>query len=408
VLRRTICEEVGGIAVETVTEDAHTALKMHRLGYNTAYLALPQAAGLATESLSGHVGQRIRWARGMAQIFRIDNPLFGRGLQWAQRLCYVNAMLHFLYGLPRLIYLTAPLAYLVFGASVIHASAAMIFAYALPHIFHANLTNSRIQGRFRYLFWNEVYEAVLAWYIFRPTLVALINPKLGSFNVTAKGGLIQEEYFDTSIAKASLFLLALNFLGVAAGLWRLTWVDPDNIATVWLNLAWTFYNLVILGACVAAANETRQLRNAHRITLQIPATLYLPDGQALQGQTSDFSTGGLGLDLPADLSLARSLVPAGTASLRDFSYIAPEIPDYIPSNCTGCMDCVTECPDTAILGKVLSEEEWGTKLAALPEGDREMYKAQWSKTKKYYDAGKKKGGVGGMFNIIIDPSKCKG
>jgi pyruvate/2-oxoacid:ferredoxin oxidoreductase beta subunit/NAD-dependent dihydropyrimidine dehydrogenase PreA subunit len=114
-------------------------------------------------------------------------------------------------------------------------------------------------------------------------------------------------------------------------------------------------------------------------------------------------------ELPADLTTARSLIPAGTASLRDFSYIAPEIPQYIPENCTGCMDCVTECPDTAILGKVLSEEEWGTKLAALPEADREMYKAQWSKTKKYYDGGKKKAdGVGGMFNIIIDPSKCKG
>src|SRR5690242_19970218 len=57
--------------------------------------------------------------------------------------------------------------------------------------------------------------------------------------------------------------------------------------------------------------------------------------------------------LPADLSVARSIVPAGTATLRDFSYIAPDIPDYKPSNCTGCMDCVTLCPDTAILGKVL-------------------------------------------------------
>ena len=37
-----------------------------------------------------------------------------------------------------------------------------------------------------------------------------------------------------------------------------------------------------------------------------------------------------------------------------------------------------------------------------------MYAAQWSKTKKYYDAGKKKQGAGGMFQIIIDPSKCKG
>ena len=36
-------------------------------------------------------------------------------------------------------------------------------------------------------------------------------------------------------------------------------------------------------------------------------------------------------ELPADLSVARSLVPAGTATLRDFSYIAPEIPEYIPN-----------------------------------------------------------------------------
>src|SRR6202790_4205222 len=97
-------------------------------------------------------------------------------------------------------------------------------------------------------------------------------------------------------------------------------------------------------------------------------------------------------DLPADLSLARSLVPAGTATLRDFSNISPEIPEYIADNCTGCMDCVTECPDTAILGKVLSEEELEQKILTLPEEDRDMYRAQWPRTKKYYDDGKKKHG----------------
>jgi pyruvate ferredoxin oxidoreductase beta subunit len=113
-------------------------------------------------------------------------------------------------------------------------------------------------------------------------------------------------------------------------------------------------------------------------------------------------------ELPADLGLARSLIPAGTATLRDFSNISPEIPEYIPSNCTGCMDCVTECPDTAILGKVLSEEELELKMQTVPEADRVMYREQWSKTKKYYDGYKKKLGSGGMFQIIIDPSKCKG
>lgn len=82
IIRRGPLEEIGGIAIETVTEDAHTALKLNRRGYSTAYLNITQAAGLATESLSAHIGQRIRWARGMAQIFRLDNPFLGKGLSF--------------------------------------------------------------------------------------------------------------------------------------------------------------------------------------------------------------------------------------------------------------------------------------------------------------------------------------
>ncbi len=113
--------------------------------------------------------------------------------------------------------------------------------------------------------------------------------------------------------------------------------------------------------------------------------------------------------LPAELSLARSLVPAGTAALRDFSYVAPDIPEYIPENCTGCMDCVTECPDTAILGKVIAEPDLETKLSDISDADdRTMFAEQWSSPRKYYDGPKKKGKEGGRFAIIIDPSKCKG
>ena len=113
--------------------------------------------------------------------------------------------------------------------------------------------------------------------------------------------------------------------------------------------------------------------------------------------------------LPADVGVARSLIPAGTATLRDFSYIAPEIPEYLPQNCTGCMDCVTQCPDTAILGKVLSEPVLEQKLQSIAdEQERDMFEKQWSRTRKYYDAPKKKGKDGGRFAILIDPSKCKG
>lgn len=144
VIRRKPLDEIGGIAVETVTEDAHTSLRLHRRGYTSAYMRIPQAAGLATESLSAHIGQRIRWARGMVQIFRLDNPLTGKGLKFAQRLCYVNAMFHFLSGIPRLIFLTAPLAFLLFHAYIIYAPALMIALFVLPHMIHASLTNSKI------------------------------------------------------------------------------------------------------------------------------------------------------------------------------------------------------------------------------------------------------------------------
>ena len=305
IIKRAPLLEVGGVAVETVTEDAHTALKLSRHGYNTAYLELPQAAGLATESLSAHVGQRIRWARGMAQICRVDNPLFGPGLKLGQRLCYFNAMLHFFYGLPRLVFLTAPLAYLFFSAHVFQATAAMITAYALPHLMHASITNSRIQGRFRYSFWNEVYESVLAWYIMRPVLVAFVNPKLGKFNVTAKGGVIEQSYFDWSIARPYLILLLLNLLGFAVGIWRMVAVGPSSevFSTLVINMVWTAYNIILTSASLAVASETRQLRSTPRVTAALPAALRFADGKTLVCETDDFSQSGVGLRVPNELQL---------------------------------------------------------------------------------------------------------
>lgn len=305
VIKRAPLLEVGGVAVETVTEDAHTALKLSRRGYNTAYLELPQAAGLATESLSAHVGQRIRWARGMAQICRVDNPLFGPGLKLGQRLCYFNAMLHFFYGLPRLVFLTAPLAYLLFSAHVFQATAAMITAYALPHLMHASITNSRIQGRFRYSFWNEVYESVLAWYIMRPVLVAFVNPKLGKFNVTAKGGVIEQSYFDWSIARPYLILLLLNLLGFAVGIWRMVAVGPSSevFTTLVINMVWTAYNIILTSASLAVASETRQVRSTPRVTAALPAALRFADGKTLVCETDDFSQSGVGLRVPNELQL---------------------------------------------------------------------------------------------------------
>jgi cellulose synthase (UDP-forming) len=307
VLRRTALDEIGGIAVETVTEDAHTSLRMQMRGWNTAYINIPQAAGLATERLSGHIQQRVRWARGMIQILRTDNPLFAKGLKLPQRICYFNAMTHFLYAVPRLVFLTAPLVYLFFSRSNVPGYWAAILAYALPHLVLSNVTNSRIQGQHRHSFWNEIYETVLAPYILLPTLIALINPKLGTFNVTAKGGFVEETYFDGKIATPFVLLLMLNFAGLLMSIPRLVHVpmlgyfwDGTHPGTVYMNGLWCLFNIVILGVATTVAREEIQRREQVRIDFVMPARVKLADGTVLQGSSIDISIGGIALTMPAE------------------------------------------------------------------------------------------------------------
>ena len=304
VLRRAALDDVGGIAHETVTEDAHTSLRMQMKGWSTAYINIPQAAGLATERLSAHVGQRIRWARGMVQILRTENPLTTPGLSFAQRMCYFNAMAHFLYAVPRLIFLTAPLIYLLFSHTNIPGFWAAILAYALPHLTLSIMTNSRIQGEHRHSFWNEIYETVLAPYILLPTVLAFISPKLGKFNVTAKGGVVKRTFFDAKIAQPFLVMLTFNIAGLLVAIPRFLIWDRDRPGTVMMNVVWCFFNLVILGVCISVARELKQRRTSVRINVVTPVLAKLPDGRLLPGETIDLSSGGSSVRFGEALKLA--------------------------------------------------------------------------------------------------------
>ncbi|RON08801.1 UDP-forming cellulose synthase catalytic subunit [Pseudomonas brassicacearum] len=340
VLRRTALDAIGGFAVETVTEDAHTALRLHRNGWNSAYIKVPQAAGLATESLSAHIGQRIRWARGMAQIFRTDNPLLGKGLTFFQRICYANAMMHFLAGLPRLVFLLAPLAFLLLHAYIIYAPALMILLYVLPHMIHASLTNSRMQGAYRRTFWGEVYETVLAWYIARPTTVALFNPRKGKFNVTAKGGLMENNQFDWKIAQPYLLLSLLNIAGLGFAIWRLICGPNDEIVTVVVSILWVVYNLLIIGGAMAVAAEARQVRQTHRVQVKLPAAVRLESGHSYPGMLQDYSDGGAGIQLDTSLSLAVGgsislMMQRGTREFLFPGYICRSHKNFIGISFTG-------------------------------------------------------------------------
>lgn len=297
VIRRDYVLQVGGIAVETVTEDCHTSFRLHSLGYESVYYDKIMIAGLAPEKFSSYVGQQVRWARGMAQILRLENPLFNPKLKLslAQRLCYFSATSHFFYGFPRLMYAIAPTLFLLFGINPIKGLGLETLAYALPHIILSTYANFIPYKNVRFSFWNEIYEFAMSFQAGIVTFLALINPNLGSFNVTDKGVSVTKRTFDWESARA---LVVVTVLVVAALLVVPLWLvrRPEDTEAVLINAFWAVFNLILLVSALLVAFEQPQLRVAHRLERKLPATLYSPD-QTLTGTTVDISETGCRVSL---------------------------------------------------------------------------------------------------------------
>jgi pyruvate ferredoxin oxidoreductase beta subunit len=118
--------------------------------------------------------------------------------------------------------------------------------------------------------------------------------------------------------------------------------------------------------------------------------------------------------LPADAGVARSLIPPGTASVRDFSSLAPTIPELDASKCVGCMACVSSCPDSAIMGIAVPESHLEPAIAAFTESQddpgraAETIRGHFVTTTKYAEVPKRRGLEPAQFGIFVDPVHCKG
>jgi len=80
-----------------------------------------------------------------------------------------------------------------------------------------------------------------------------------------------------------------------------------------------------------------------------------------------------GQDGIADPFAATSALPAATSTMRDMTDVRMEVPEFVAANCTGCGQCWTQCPDTAIPGVVNSVEEiFQAAIAGAPaDGSRD-------------------------------------
>jgi len=298
-IRRSVLDEMGGMSRGTVIEDCEFSLDMHRRNYVSVYLPEALTIGLSPETLSAYLVQQGRWACGQTQMLVLANPFFIKGkLTLAQRICYLNNNLYYLFGLPRLIYFAIPVLFLLFGVCPTSVSWMQYLMLASPFLFAWLIGQNYIYKNYRHSFWSDVYEAILAPHTLLWTMLTLLDPSSPRFAVTPKGTRTKRFFFDIKSVFVNLILLAVCLGAFLVGFLKLILqFDPiGNLA----NLVFDAYNIVLLSCACLVGFERPQLRRAHRVNRAIPVSVEV-DGidRLFGGSTQDVSEFGARLRILA-------------------------------------------------------------------------------------------------------------
>lgn len=241
------------LATISVTEDMATAMQLHALGWRSVYHHEILAHGLAPEDLRTMLTQRLRWAQGTLQVMLRDNPLAKRGLSVGQRLMYFATMWSYLSGFAAIVYLAAPVIYLVFGVLPVTAWSVDFFARFLPY-FLVNQALFLVVAKGVKTWRGQQYSLALFPVWIRACWTAFANVVLGrplSFAVTRKDGRDPRGVPWREIwpqLTAMIVLVIALVIGVA----RVIVGTGDGTGTL-VNTAWVLYDLVVLSVIIQAA-----------------------------------------------------------------------------------------------------------------------------------------------------------
>lgn len=252
VYRRASLDEIGGIPTDTVTEDLHTSLKMHKLGMQTVFHHESIAYGIGEIGLSDYYKVRLRWGHGNIHALRLENVLFCRGLTLRQRLHYLLVGIGYLEGWQYLIFYMIPIYSLLTGIApfqitLFNISVIMAFplmTYLLVQEFTCGF------GRF----WlNEVFSmkrfpiAILATFAaFRNKLTWRASKKIGDGKVEWSMAAPQILIMFASVA-AIAFGVFVNWDDLAPGPALNVILDPGTVSDLDMNRVFdSGYNLDLL------------------------------------------------------------------------------------------------------------------------------------------------------------------
>ncbi len=217
VVRRSALEDSGGFVTESLSEDYFTAIQIAARGNEVIYLDEQLSAGLATENISAHVTQRLRWARGTLQAFFIDsNPLTIPGLSPLQRLGHLEGLMNQLGSIPRLVLLLMPLAYSFLNVVPIQANTREVLYFFLPYYLVQLTVFAWLNHYSRSALLSDIYSVVLVFPLAATVVQALVRPFAKGFDVTPKGTSNQRFQFNWQLSLPLVILFGLT----AISLWR--------------------------------------------------------------------------------------------------------------------------------------------------------------------------------------------
>ena len=311
--RTTALRSVGGLATETVTEDIHTSIRLHRAGWRSVYHNEVLARGLAAADATQYLEQRLRWGTGAMQVLRLENPAFVSGLRPMQRVSYVATLLGWFEAWRTLGYLLLPMVVLLTGAVPVQASLTAFLAFFVPAFLlqrcalHLLARGMAPQGV------STVFDLVRMPANLRATL-RLVSSRSRGFTVTSKGrtgserARVQLPRLHTVLVLASL-VSAAWFVATSAGLTPMTYdvAWAANGAAGWLAL-----NSVLLAVAVRRIRQERygsERRGAVRFPVQGHALV-----GGVPGRLLDASLSGFRAVLPAPLDATRCQVTVDVGS----------------------------------------------------------------------------------------------
>jgi cellulose synthase (UDP-forming) len=312
-MRRKHLDLVGGISGDSITEDAETALDLHKMGYESVYVDRPMVSGLAPETFDAFIQQRMRWAQGMTQILLLKKPFKAEGLKWYQRVGYMSSIMFWLFPFARIIFLLMPLAYLVFGLQVYHASLLEIFAFTLPHVAATYMISTMLFGRTRWPLVSELYEILQCAFTLKALVKVFLKPRAPSFVVTPKGESL-EKTFVSPLSNIFYWLILIVTFALGSGIYKFI-TEPITRELTVVVMLWNVFNLILLLSVLSVLLERKQVRSQARLPATNSVVIKTEDSQAWVGDLVDMSLGGARLRLKGE----SAYVPEG-AMLTSWSH----------------------------------------------------------------------------------------